>query len=276
MPIKLSIITINWNNADGLRKTISSVVPQLTEECEYIVVDGESEDESAGVIEEYKKYITHRVSEPNAGIYGNMNKGIKRAKGEYCLFLNSGDWLNENILSRVVRECRGEDILYFNTFLSYNDSGFTELSYTPELTMRSFYKRTIGHQSTLIRRELFENYGHYNENNRIHSDYEFWIKTIISENCSCRYVNVPLSYYDMGGRSSKPNPHTAQEIEAIQSRYLPKRVLADYEYWYRWEREMEIMVWYKKHKVLYGFLVVAYKIMKNLGRGAARLNKAKN
>jgi glycosyltransferase involved in cell wall biosynthesis len=267
MSKKLSIITINWNNADGLRKTMDSVVAQLTDDCEYIVVDGESEDGSPGVVETYRNYLAHWVSEPNAGIYGNMNKGIVRAQGDYCLFLNSGDWLADDVLARVIRECTGEDVIYFNTYLHYGEDRPTEeLSYPPDLTMRSFFKRTIGHQSTLIRRELFERYGLYNENNRIHSDYEFWIRAIIAEDCTCRYVSIPLAYYDMGGRSSRPNPQTAQEIASIQARYLPRRILADYDYWYRQERDMEVLLWYRRHKVLNGLLVFVYKVIKNLSR----------
>lgn len=264
--MKLSIITINWNNASGLRQSIESVIHQLNSDCEYIIVDGESMDESLEIIKRHEDKITKWVSIPNKGIYGSMNIGITLAQGEYCLFLNSGDWLIENGLEKAVEECTGEDIIYFNTILSYNNVRFQEHKYSPNLTMRNFYRQTIGHQSTLIKTRLFKMYGLYNENNKIHSDYEFWIKTIILKNCSCKYVDSFISYYDMGGRSSKPNPESTKEINTILSLNFPARVLADYKYWQHWQQEMEVMAWYRRQPLLYLFLHLLYRIIKNIRR----------
>ncbi|GAB2771942.1 glycosyltransferase family 2 protein [Rhabdobacter roseus] len=261
---KISIITINWNNAEGLRQTIGSVIPQLTDECEYLVVDGQSLDGSLDIIKEYQTGLSNWISEPKTGIYADMNKGIRMAEGEYFLFLNSGDRLTENSLCKALTECTGEDIIYFNTCLSYLNTRFEEVKYSPELSMKSFYKRTIGHQSTLIRQSLFEKYGLYNEENRIHSDYEFWIKAIIVGNCTTRYVNWPLCYYDMSGRSSKPTESSQREIDSILSRYLPDRVIVDYEYWKQRERDMVIMEWYRSRKTMYGILVLVYKLIKKI------------
>jgi glycosyltransferase involved in cell wall biosynthesis len=262
----LSIITINWNNANGLKKTIESVAAQLNEQVQYIVIDGDSEDGSKNIINQYKNIISVIVSTPNKGIYGNMNLGIQRALGDYCLFLNSGDWLNKNILPDILSECSGEDIIYFNTYLSYKNEIFIEQRYPPALTMNDFYKRTIGHQSTLIKTELFTKYGLYNEKNRIHSDYEFWLKTIIQGNCKTKHSNKFISFYDMGGRSSKPTKETGDEIAAILKRFLPQRVIDDYEYRHKREQEIAILMWYRKKKYLYAFLVIFFKIAKNASK----------
>ena len=264
---KLSIITINWNNADGLRRTIESVVTQSNREYEYIIIDGRSDDDSLAIIRSYEDKITYWISENKEGIYADMNKGILRATGEYCLFLNSGDWLCENVLSQAIKECNGEDIIYFNTYLSYDNGGrFEELRYPDSLTMRSFFKRTINHQSTLIKRNLFAKYGIYNEDFKIHSDYEFWIKAIIVGNSSCKYVDRFLAYYDMGGRSSKLDRNSLMEIDSILNHYLPIRVIDDYKYWYTKEIDMEILVWYRNKRVIYYILVFVYKVVKNIGK----------
>lgn len=262
----LSIITINLNNRLGLEKTIQSVIAQSALNYEYIIIDGESVDGSVDIIKKYESQITYWTSEPNKGIYGNMNRGIKECKGEYCLFLNSGDWLVDGVLTDILPLCYNEDIIYFNTYLSYSGSNFESLRYPASLTMLSFYKRTIGHQSTLIRRELFNKYGVYNEHNKLHSDYEFWIKTIIAGNCTTRYEDTFLAFYDMGGRTAKPSRQGTDEIEAIQNRYLPPRVLKDYNFWYEKDRELEILLWYRKQKLLYGSLVFFYKAIKNISR----------
>ena len=94
--MKLSIITINLNNCKGLEKTIKSVISQRFTDYEFIVIDGGSDDESLECIKAHRNYIHYWVSEPDKGIYNAMNKGIAQAEGDYCLFLNSGDWLVEN------------------------------------------------------------------------------------------------------------------------------------------------------------------------------------
>ncbi len=111
--VKLSIITVNLNNSAGLRKTIESIVKQTFKDFEYIIIDGGSTDGSAEVIKEFADKITYWVSEPDKGIYNAMNKGILHAKGEYLLFLNSGDWLaDDDLLSKVFCEPRTADIIY--------------------------------------------------------------------------------------------------------------------------------------------------------------------
>lgn len=240
------------------------MLSQLTDECEFIIIDGLSTDASVDIIRKHQSQITYWVSEPKGGIYADMNKGIRQAKGEYCLFLNSGDWLQKDGLQKALTACAGEDVVYFNTCLSYNNTRFEEVKYPDKLTMHSFYKKTIGHQSTFIKRALFDKYGFYNENNKIHSDYEFWLNVIIANNCSCKHVDQYVSYYDMSGRSSKPTEKTAQEIKSIQANYLPERVLADYERGHLQEKDLAILNWYRHQKVLFGLLVFLYKIVKNV------------
>ena len=121
---KLSIITVNKNNAEGLRKTIESVVCQTFKDFEYIVIDGASTDESVAVIETYLANVTYWVSKPDRGIYEAINKGIKVAVGEYCLFLNSGDYLSsDSILEKAFSYGFFEDIVYgdviFENHLKY-------------------------------------------------------------------------------------------------------------------------------------------------------------
>ena len=88
---KVSVITISYNNAEGLRRTIESVVAQNYSDYEYIIIDGGSTDNSRQIIESYADHISYWVSEPDKGVYNAMNKGIAQATGEYLHFLNSGD-----------------------------------------------------------------------------------------------------------------------------------------------------------------------------------------
>ena len=116
--MKLSIITINYNNAVGLEKTINSVLNQTYKSIEYILIDGNSMDESKLIIDKYKAHIHYWVSEFDSGIYNAMNKGIKAATGEYILFLNSGDILcNSHVLDDVIKQGLDCDFVYGNVNL---------------------------------------------------------------------------------------------------------------------------------------------------------------
>ena len=86
--MKLSIITVNYNDAKGLERTIQSVISQTFHDFEFIIIDGGSTDGSVDVIKKYESHIGYWVSEPDGGIYQGMNKGLLQARGEYLNFMN--------------------------------------------------------------------------------------------------------------------------------------------------------------------------------------------
>ena len=108
--MKLSIITINYNNTKGLRRTIESVACQTSRDYEFIIIDGGSSDGSVDVIKEYADKIDYWVSEPDGGIYPAMNKGVRSAHGEYCIFMNSGDeFYTKDVIESVINLQINED-----------------------------------------------------------------------------------------------------------------------------------------------------------------------
>lgn len=215
MPIKLSIITINLNNVEGLRKTIESVVFQTFTDFEYIVIDGASMDGSVEAIKEYADRITYWASEPDKGIYNAMNKGILKATGEYCLFLNSGDWLvDKKVLEDFHNAKFIEDIISGNLLLWNNGTHILREAILKEnLEFDHFYNNRIPHPSTFIKRNLFTQYGLYNEQYKIVSDWEFFIICLLLNNCNYQHFNRTISYYDMTGISSQPKHSILQETE---------------------------------------------------------------
>ena len=195
--MKLSIITINMNNAAGLKKTIESVLEQTFTDYEYIVIDGGSSDGSVDVIKQYADRITYWVSEPDNGIYHAMNKGIIQAKGEYCQFLNSGDWiLASHGLQYIFDKNPVEDICFCDV-----QYGKDEQKFTDRLSLLTFVESSFSHQASFIKRSLFSTYGLYNEKNKIISDWEFFIKTIIISQCSYLHIPFTLLYIDTNGIS---------------------------------------------------------------------------
>jgi glycosyltransferase involved in cell wall biosynthesis len=233
---KLSVITINRNNAAGLRKTIESVISQTFINYEYIIIDGGSTDGSVDIIKQYADKITYWVSEPDTGIYNAMNKGIKVAKGEYLQFLNSGDWLYSNtVLDDVFKLDRTEDILYGSEILYYQDHRCFIKTYPTQLTGYFFYVGSLSHQATFHKATLFD--ALYSENYKIVSDWEFYIQKVIISNCSTYYLDKIIIYFDMTGISQIQTFETLQnnERKSVLEKYFPNRIMADYEKFKRLE-----------------------------------------
>ena len=215
--MKLSIITVNLNNKDGLRKTAQSIVSQSFKDFEWIVIDGGSTDGSNEIIEQYSKYITYWVSEPDKGIYNAMNKGIVVARGYYLLFLNSGDVLySQATLSEVFKLNIEVDILTGQ--VERMDNHQLLRNYESNLFIQ-LYKDTINHQGTFIKKELF-NHRKYDEDLRLVSDWKFWIESIIGDNASVMVTNLIISKQDMNGVSSNISL-LSQERKEVFNKLFP-------------------------------------------------------
>lgn len=230
--MKLSLITINRNNVEGLRKTIKSVIAQTLDGFEYIVIDGASTDGSVDVIKQYENKISYWVSEPDKGIYNAMNKGIARAQGEYVLFLNSGDYLvDKNVLVNVVAYELKEDIVYGEQLVEKNGSLQKTLFLEPEsISFYSFIKSSLPHQCTFIRKNLFDKIGLYNESNKIVSDWEFNMLALFKYNVLLRKINCPIAVYDSTGISSDVSLSKIhqEEKKRVLYTYFP-RIMKDVE-----------------------------------------------
>jgi glycosyltransferase involved in cell wall biosynthesis len=202
---KISIITINRNDADGLAKTISSIAFQSYIDYEYIVIDGNSSDHSIEIIKQNSDHIHIWKSEPDTGIYNAMNKGILLAKGEYCLFLNSGDYLHSpSILQEVFKNDHSQDIIYGNQLRIGTEDQYTRV-YPEKLSFMHFYAEYLGHNSTFIKKKLFKIVGCYNESRNIVADWEFLMLAICKYNCSTKYLPLYISTQTDGGISNHPS-----------------------------------------------------------------------
>jgi glycosyltransferase involved in cell wall biosynthesis len=199
---KLTIITINYNNLEGLKRTVESVVNQTWQEFEYIVIDGGSTDGSAAYIESQNKHFDYWVSEPDKGIYNAMNKGIAKATGEYLLFLNSGDELNDlESLQKNHVYLEEKELVYFNINVIGENVSFVKKC--PQVMTFSFlYNNTLPHQSTFIRKSLFERIGYYDENIKIVADWKFFIVALCKYNATYKYIDSVFSIFYLDGISS--------------------------------------------------------------------------
>lgn len=227
--MKYSIITVNYNNKDGLRKTIESVIHQSFRDFEYIVIDGGSTDGSAEVLKEYEAQIDYWVSEPDKGIYNAMNKGIAQAKGKYLNFMNSGDcFYAPDILEKISKYKSDADFIVGRDY-HYNEEkqlGHASIQ-PPRTTMIHFFVATLDHQSSFIKRELFVN-SPYREEYRLVSDWIFYIEKIVSEGKTVRFINEIVCRREEGGLSEKQRECNRKEINQWLHQYLPQGVYKDY------------------------------------------------
>lgn len=200
--IKLSIITINYNDAKGLEKTIKSVISQTYKNYEYIVIDGDSKDGSKGVIEKYNDNINVAISEPDFGTYNAMNKGASFAKGEYLLFLNSGDNLyNDSVLHELFETHPTTDVVS-SCCIDYTET--TRYLRTPpkKVSLYTFVGGSLPHPTSIIKKTIFDRIGGYNEQYKILSDWLFFIDAILINNATYSTTNIIMTEFNCFGISS--------------------------------------------------------------------------
>lgn len=211
--MKVSIITINLNNAEGLRRTMESVAAQIYKDFEYIVVDGASTDGSVEVMDEWTKKINaegiavNANSEPDTGLYNAMNKGIRKATGAYVLMLNSGDWLvDEGVVGKMATLLDGTDIIQGNVILPQKGKEVLNRGYgRSEISFIDVQQGLFLHQASFCHRDLFDRFGYFDESYQIDGDTVFYIKSLGFGDATFKYVDVNVAYFEQGGRSSREN-----------------------------------------------------------------------
>ena len=202
----LSIITVNLNNLEGLKRTYDSVVSQTFTDYEWLVIDGGSTDGSREFIEQHQDNFAYWCSEPDKGIYNAMNKGIVRAKGEYLNFMNSGDcFACDKTLGGVFDKERTEDILYGYVMIgNINGKVFLPETMKEKRYWYDFYMFALPHQGTFIRRKRFEDVGLYDENYKVVSDTKWFIEAILFHKVTYRFIPKKIAVFQDGGISQTP------------------------------------------------------------------------
>lgn len=235
--MRLSIITINRNNAVGLEKTLRSVAVQTFKAYEYIVIDGASTDGSVEVIKGLESEFSHLkwVSEPDSGIYNAMNKGLCMASGEYVQVLNSGDCLAApDVTERMfcsLEKAGDPSILYGNMVKCFPDGKqFVDKGFaSQDITMLGMFTGTLNHNPTYICRALFEKYGYYDETLKIVSDWKWFLKAIVLGDENPKYVDLNVTLFDMTGISETNKELDKAERKQVLEQMFPQTILADYE-----------------------------------------------
>ncbi len=204
--IKVSIITVCYNSAVTLEKTILSVAGQSYKNIEYILVDGNSNDGTLDILKKQELKISKWISEPDSGLYDAMNKGILMATGDLIGILNSDDTFNsDKVVEEVVAFHSKNSIdASIGNVIQHKKSGrvvriYSSENWTPERLKSGFMPP---HPSIFFRRELFYNYGNYNLGFKIGADYELIIRFFLCNNITWGYNDVVTTSMLVGGLSS--------------------------------------------------------------------------
>lgn len=223
----LSIITV-CKNEPYIEETCLSVIHQISQDFEWIVVDGASTDGTLDKLLKYQDNIDILISEPDSGVYSAMNKGISYARGEYLLFMNGGDLLyNNDVINLVIPYLteQRKDVFYGDSYRFFeNKEDCFVKTYPDEITKSFFLTNTLAHQSSFIKKELFEKFGGYREDFKIVSDKEKWLNFMSNGAVFC-HIPLVLSRFRMNGISRQQSPALLQEKKRLLEEYFPKKLL---------------------------------------------------
>lgn len=204
--MKISIITVCWNSAATIEKTIKSLQEQDYKDIEYIVVDGNSTDITLDIIRRYPDVITKWISEPDKGLYDAMNKGIKMATGDYIGIVNADDTLaSPYVITNIVKFLKINDIdASLGDIVQHNNDGKIVRHYSAENWSPD--KLKIGfmpaHPGIFFKRELFEKLGYYALDFKIGADYELITRFFLKNGISWAYSKIVTHRMLVGGVSS--------------------------------------------------------------------------
>ena len=208
--MKISIITVVWNNIKTINDTIDSVLSQTYKNIEYIVIDGGSTDGTLSVLESRRDQLSALVSEPDEGIYDAMNKGIKLAKGDVIGFLNSDDfYLNDKVISKVASEFERDiflDASYANLIYvdQTNTSKIIRYFKTGEFKQGLFLKGWCpAHPTFFVRRSVYERNGNFDLNYHFASDVELMMRFLEIHKIKSLYIPEVMVKMRMGGVSNR-------------------------------------------------------------------------
>ena len=233
--MKLSIITINLNNLNGLKLTYQSIQNQDSKNIEWIVIDGSSTDGSVEFIEELNNKPDKFITEKDNGIYHAMNKGALHATGSYIVYMNSGDQLVSNLITDDFLLKLKADITYGDALVSYDNIDLKYSKQPESLSILNFYRSCICHQATFIKREIQLRFK-YDENYKFASCRKFFLESIVFGAVDFEYLNIPICVYDLNGISTRAKDKLNKEEDSYITKYLSKILIADLNEYYMLNR----------------------------------------
>lgn len=207
--MKVSIITVAYNSVNTIRDTFESIKSQNYNDIEYIVVDGFSTDGTLDIIEEYSDVITKSISESDKGIYDAMNKGVKMATGEIVGILNSDDFYFDcNVISNIVKVFKSNNVDSVYSDIIYVDPNNTSKVDRYWKSCKYDRKKFLygwmpAHPSFFVKKDVYKNFGVFNEVLKSAADYEFMLRVLYKNKISSKYLSKITVIMRSGGNSNR-------------------------------------------------------------------------
>lgn len=222
--MRITVITVCYNAEESIERAIKSVVEQDYGDIEYIIIDGASTDHTIEIIRRYEKQISVFVSEPDAGIYDAMNKGIEQATGDYVYFLGADDWLVDSHVLTDVSEFIQRNpgySLYMGDVILYHDKLRLIKKANINLTAEDIkHGHMCPHQGLFSKRSLFKQ--GFDTRYKIAADYEFVLRNIVKGMPFCM-MHIHVAFYTLFGASESREIY--YEYEQVIRKYLGERYL---------------------------------------------------
>lgn len=224
--MKISVIIVSLNAGEELKKTVDSVLSQDFDDYEILIKDGGSTDGSLEMIPDDSKIRI--VKSPDTGIYDAMNQALESAAGEWCIFLNCGDYLYDTgVLGDVAPLLTGKNTVVYGDI--YDRISDARISSNPEIDEFALYRNVPCHQACIYEREMLLAHP-FDENLRVRADYEQFLWCFYIAKAKFIYTDRLISSYMGGGFSeTRENVKTsAREHKEIISRYMPEKNIKKY------------------------------------------------
>lgn len=208
--MKISIITVVYNNEATIQQAIESVLNQSYPNVEYVIIDGNSRDNTVSIIEAYKNRLGYFISEPDKGLYDAMNKGIQAATGDVIGILNSDDLYQDNtVLSDIVHQFSSDpelDIVYGNLVYVKKDAVNQVVR---NWKSKDYYAKFFDdgnvppHPSLFLKREVYQKVGFFDLEFKLAADYEFMFRVFKKYHFKSKYINRLIVKMRLGGETNK-------------------------------------------------------------------------
>lgn len=215
----VTVITVVLNGARHLEQTIRSVLDQGYADIEYLILDGGSTDGTLEIISRYEDQIDYWVSEPDAGIYDAMNKGLALARGELIVLINADDYFEPNAFQQVVAVFRGSDrnaIIYGHTRLHQEDLG---LEYILPAHEQHWKGMGFTHSAMFVPRAVYRKLGGYDCRYTLAADYDFLLRAL-RDGVPTRPVDAVLNNYRNTGLSASNLARVLGEMRVINRKHF--------------------------------------------------------
>jgi glycosyltransferase involved in cell wall biosynthesis len=179
----VTVITATYNSEKYLKYTVESILKQSYENIEYLILDGGSTDSTLDIIRKYECFLKGKLrwfTEKDEGIYDAFNKGIKLSKGDIIGILNSDDWYEEDIISEVVREIKGYDMLHGNLRFFNAQDKVLKIYSQKKGRLRKYISTPFNHPTMFVKRYVYDTLGSFNLKYYYAADYDFMLRFINS------------------------------------------------------------------------------------------------